>query len=167
MLQGLYALDPAFHKQLNFRHSYSTYQNTCKCNLCSRQSPTLRDLASHSFFNHTFELSEFQLTARTLYHHYLYAANSPLVPEHKLLPYTGNYLQSAYAHNTLCRRETRFNEYCIPDCYVCWRSFDNEHCASYEEIIAKLCFNKNRRWCTFFDGHLFIPTQCLLDDEEQ
>jgi len=150
-----------------FPHSYSTYQNSCKCNLCLRQPPTLRDLASHSVFHYTFNLSEFQLTARTLYHHYLHAATSHLVPEHKLIPHTDIYLQSAYAHPTVYGRITSFHEYCIPDRYVCWCSFDIEHCASYEEVIATLCFDKNRWWCAFCNGPLFIPPQCLVDDVGQ
>jgi len=104
-----------FINNCTFPHSYSTYRNSCKCNLCLRQPPNLSDLASHSVFHLTFNLSEFQLTARTLYHHYLHAANSHLVPEHKLIPHTGIYLQSAYVHPTLCGRDTKFREYCIPD----------------------------------------------------
>ena len=140
-----------------------TYQNSCKCNLCLRQPPTLRDLASHSVFHLTFNLLEFQLTARTLYHHYLHAANSHLVPELKLNPHTGICLQAAYAHHTLSDHEPRFHEYCIRDRYVCWRSFDNEHCASYEGVIATLCLDRNRWWCKFCDGPSFIPAQCLVE----
>ena len=61
-----------------FPHSYSTYPNSCKLNLCLRQQPTLLHLASHSVFHLTFNLSDFHLTARTLYHHYLYTINSHL-----------------------------------------------------------------------------------------
>ena len=99
-------------------NSYSSFPNFCKCNLCLRQPTTLRDLASHSVFHFTFNLSEFQITARTLYHHYLQATNSHLVPEHKLIPHTGTCLQSAYARHTLCERETSFHEHFIPDRYV-------------------------------------------------
>ena len=125
-----------------FPRSYSNYPNSCKCILCLRQPPTLRDLATHSFFHLTFNLSEFQLTARTLYHHYLYAANSHVVPQHMLIPHMGICLRSAYAHPTLCGRENNFHEYCIPDCDICCRSFDNytflvmrrlsQHCVSTE-----------------------------------
>ena len=76
-----------FVNRCTFPRSYYDYPNSCKCNLCLRQPPTLRDLASHSVFHLTFNLSEFQLTARTLYLHYLHAANSQLVPEHKLIPH--------------------------------------------------------------------------------
>jgi len=156
-----------FVNKCTFPRSYSNYPNSCKCNLCLRQPSTLRDLASHSVFHLTFNLSEFQLTARTLYHHYLHACNSHLVPEHKLIPHTGICLQSVYACHTLCELENRFHEYCIPDRYVCWRSFYNEHYASYEEVIATLRFDRNRRWCVFCYGTLFIPAQCLVEGVAQ
>ena len=84
-----------FVNKCTFARSYSDYPNSCKCNLCLRQPLTLRDLASHSVFHLTYNLSEFQLTPRTLYQHYLHAAISRLVPEHKLIPHTGICLQAA------------------------------------------------------------------------
>ena len=45
-----------------------TYQHSCGCNLCLRQPPTLRDLASYKVFHLGFNLSEFTLTSRTPYH---------------------------------------------------------------------------------------------------
>jgi len=93
-------------------------------------------LASHSVFHVAFILSEFQITARKLYHHYLHAANSHHIPERKLIPHTGMCLQTAYAHHTQFGRETSFHEYCIADRYVCWRSFQRDYYASYGEVIA-------------------------------
>ena len=57
-----------------------TFPNSCKCNVCLRQPPTLRNLASHSVFHHTFNLSEFKLTGRTLFYKYVHAANPLLFP---------------------------------------------------------------------------------------
>jgi hypothetical protein len=88
-----------------FPPSYFNYPNSCKCNICLRQPPTLHDFASHFVFHLTFILSEFQLTARTLYHHYLHAANSHLLPQHQLIPHTGICFRSAYAHHTVWARE--------------------------------------------------------------
>ena len=156
-----------FVNNCNFPRSYSSSPNSNKCNLCLRQPPTLRDLDTHSVFHLTFNLSEFQLTARKLYHHYLHAAYSHFVPENKFIPHTGICLRSAYALPSQCGRETRFHEYCITDRDDYWRSFDNEHCATYEEVIATLCFHRNRWWCAFCDGPLFIPAKCLVDDVGQ
>jgi hypothetical protein len=46
-----------FVNKCTFPLSYSNYPNSCKCNLCLRQPPTLRDLASHSVFHLTFNFS--------------------------------------------------------------------------------------------------------------
>jgi hypothetical protein len=110
-----------FMNECSFPRSYSDYPNSCKCNLCLRQRPNLRDLASHSVLHLTFNLSEFQLNPKTVYH-YLHSTNSHLVPEDKLIPYTGICLQAAYAHPTLSEHGNRFHEYYNPDCYVFWRS---------------------------------------------
>ena len=47
-----------------------TYKSLCKRNVCLRQPPTLRGLASHTLFHLTFNVSEFTLTNRTPYHQY-------------------------------------------------------------------------------------------------
>ena len=104
-----------FMNECSFPRSYYNYPNSCKCNLCLRQPPTLRDLAPHSVFHLTFNLTELQLTPHTQYHHYLHAANSNLVPEHKLIPHIFICLQASYVHHTLSHHENRFHEYCIPD----------------------------------------------------
>ena len=54
----------------------STLDPTCRCNVCLRQPPSLRNLASHTVFHYTFNSSQFTLTVRTLYHQYLYAVES-------------------------------------------------------------------------------------------
>jgi len=59
-----------FVNKCYLRISYPIYPNSCKCKLWLRQPPTLRDLATRSVFHLTFNLSEFQLTAQTLYHHF-------------------------------------------------------------------------------------------------
>ena len=46
---------------------------SCRCNVCLRPPPSLRNLVSHTVFHYTYNLSEFILTDRTLYHQYLYA----------------------------------------------------------------------------------------------
>jgi len=68
-----------------------------------------------------FQLIRIPTYSHTQYQHYLHAANTHLVPEHKLIFHTGICLQPAYTHHILSDHENRFHEYCIPDRYVCWR----------------------------------------------
>ena len=46
-----------FVNKCTFPRPYSSFTNSCKCNLCLRQPHTLRDLATHSVFHLTFNLS--------------------------------------------------------------------------------------------------------------
>jgi len=162
LLQRLHAFHPTFHEQM-FLSTFLLWLPKFLQMLSQFTSTPYPSWPGHSFrLSSHFQFSDFQLTPQTLYQHYLHAANSHLVPEHKLIPHTGICLQAAYAHHTLSDHENRFHEYCIPDRYVCFSSFDNEHYASYEGVIATLCFDRNRWWCNFCDRPLFISTQCLV-----
>jgi hypothetical protein len=111
----------------------------------------------------TFNLTEFKLTGRTLFHQHVHAAVSPLVPEYKLVPHSDLTLRCIFARHTLGEFEKRFHDYCLPPPEVFWRSFDYEHCARYEEVIARLCSDRNIWCCAFCDRPLFLPPQCLLN----
>ena len=65
-----------------------TSNPSCRYNVCLRQPPSLRNLASNTVFHYTYNLSEFILTDRTLYHQYLYAVESQEVSEDDLVPIT-------------------------------------------------------------------------------
>jgi len=51
----------------------------CRCNVCLRQPPTLKDLASHSMFNVLFDSDRFVLPSTTTYEEYKFVANSKKV----------------------------------------------------------------------------------------
>ena len=76
----------------------STGTRSWRCNVCLRQAPSLRSLASYIVFQLTFNLSEFKLTRRTLYHQYLYAVKSATVSLDRLIPLTVSKLQCTYVH---------------------------------------------------------------------
>ena len=67
---------------------------SCRCNVCVRQPRSLRSLASYTVFQLTFNLSEFTLSSRTLYHQYLCAAESGFASDLRLVPieFTSLYL---------------------------------------------------------------------------
>jgi len=73
-----------------------TYGRSCGCNVCLRQPPSLRGLASHTVFRLTFNLSEFALTIGTLYHQYFYAVEWNIFPDHRLVPLTFSRLQCTF-----------------------------------------------------------------------
>jgi len=86
---------------------------SCRCNLCLRQPPSLRNLASHSVFQLTFNLAHFTLTSRTLYHQYLYAVESDFVPDDSLIPFTFPKLQCTFVRDKLCDIRKRFHTDCV------------------------------------------------------
>jgi len=82
------------------------------CNVCLRQPPSLRNLASHTAFHYTFNLSEFTLTDRTLYHQYLYAVESQEVSGDGLVPltlYTLALLKCTVVLDKRCDNSKRFH----------------------------------------------------------
>ena len=58
----------------------------CKCNVCLRQPPTLKNLASHSVFNILFDSDRFVLSSTTTYEEYKFVVNSKKVSNSRLLP---------------------------------------------------------------------------------
>jgi len=85
---------------------------SCKCNVCLRQAPSLRSLASYTVFRLTFNLSEFKLTRRALYHLYFHAVKSVIVPLDMLIPITFLKLQCTYVHGQHCDASKRFHKAC-------------------------------------------------------
>jgi len=79
-----------------------TSDRSCGCNVCLRQPNSLRNLTSCTVFHLTFNLSQFTLTSKTLYHHYFYAVESHIFSNDRLVPLTFY----------------RFTFYCLTCCFV-------------------------------------------------
>jgi len=54
---------------------------TCKCNVCSRQPPSLKGLTSHVVFNFVYNLDHFQLSSTITYDQHVFASNSKKLHE--------------------------------------------------------------------------------------
>jgi len=134
---------------------------SCRCTVCQRHPPSLRSLASHPVFHLTFNLSEFTLTSRTLYYLYVYAAESGLVSDVKLVPHEFTSLHGTFVRN---RREIdkRFHDDCVIPSDRYWGTSYEEHFATRDEAIAMLCHERDNWWCAFCDGPLFKTTRCLF-----
>ena len=89
---------------------------SCGCNVCVRQSPSLRNISSHTVFHYTFNLSQFTLSERTLYHQYLYALESQTVSEDDLVPlaiYTLASFVCTFVLDKHCDNYKRFHRDCV------------------------------------------------------
>ena len=144
---------------------YCTLDPSCRCNVYLRQPPTLRNLVSHTVFHYTFNLSQFTLTDRTLYHQYLYAVESQTVSEENLVPdtiYTLGSLKCWFVLDKRCSNSKRFHRDCV--------SPSERHCYTTHEIffenadkaIASLCDDIDVWWCNFCTRPLFKTRDCLF-----
>jgi len=86
---------------------------SCGWNVCLRQPPLLRSLTCHRVFHLTFNLSEFMLNSRTLYHQYLYAVQSNVVPVDSIIPLTFPKFQCTFLRDKRSEIRKRFHKDCI------------------------------------------------------
>jgi len=100
-----------------------TDTRSCRCNVCLRQAPSLRSLASYTVFHLTLHLSEFKLTRRTLYHQYVYAVKSNIVPVDRLIPRTFPQLQCNFVRYNPCDIRKRFHKACIMPSGRYWSTY--------------------------------------------
>ena len=110
---------------------------------------SLRSLASHTVFHLTFNLSQFTRTGRTLYHQYLFAVESNVVPEDKLVPLTFSPLKCTFVRDKRCVISKRFHTNCVLSSERYWSTTYATLCASQAEAIATLCDKKDNWWCDF------------------
>jgi len=141
-----------------------TCEPSCQCHVRLRQYPSLRNLASHTVFHFTFNLSPFTLSNRTLYHQYLYAVESATVSEDELIaktffPYSE--LTCIFVRDSRCAPNKRFHNDCVlpSECYGA-KDY-SKLCESPEEAIALLCDNQEYWWCDFCTRSLFTTRPCL------
>jgi len=142
-----------------------TLDPSCRCNVCLRQPPSLRNLVSHTVFHYTLNLSEFILTDRTLYHQYLYAVESQTVSEEKLVPdtiYTLGSLKCWFVLDKRCGNSKRFHHDCVSPsdlhCYTTHVMYFEDA----EEAIASLCDDIDVLWCNFCTRPLFKTRDYLF-----
>ena len=112
---------------------------SCRCNVCLRQPPSLRSLASYTVFHLTFNLSAFTLTSKTLYYQYLYAAESGIVSDDRLVPHEFTSLYNNFVRDKRFEIGKRFHDDWVHPCYRYWSSSYVEHFATGDEAIVTLC----------------------------
>jgi len=143
----------------------STSDRSCRCNVSPRQAPSLSNLASHTVFHLTFNLSQFTLSGITLYHQYLYAVESTTVSEEELVPltvFTFSTLKCTFVRDKRCGSSKRFHNDCVIPSDRYWPATYTMFCESPEEAIATLCDDKDDWWCDFCTRPLFKTRSCLF-----
>jgi len=139
-----------------------TGTRSCKYKVYLSQAPSLRSLASYTVFHLTFNLADFKLSRRTLYHQYLYAVKSVIVPLDRLIPLTLPKLQCTYVRHNYCDARKRFHKTCTILSHHYWGTHWEVHCDTDEEAVAKLCTEKDW-WCDVCKRPLFkTATDCVF-----
>jgi len=90
-----------------------TYSSSCRFQVCLRQPPSLRSLASYSVFHITNNLSEFTVSSKTLYQHYVRAVESNIVPIDRLIPDSLPHLRCTFARGKDSRSVKRYHKACV------------------------------------------------------
>ena len=148
-------------RNFNLYSGNCTGTRSCRCNVWLLQAPSLRSLAFYTVFHLTFNLSEFTLTHRTLYHQYVYAAESNIVPVDRLIPHTFPQLECTFVRDNHDIRK-RFHKACVIPSGRYWYTYYGEYSATREEAVAALCNNKDEWWCDFCTRTLFKTTECVF-----
>jgi len=135
---------------------------SCKCHICLRQPPSLRNLVSYTLFHITRNLAEFTLTSETTYLHYKQAVKSNLVPADKLIPDSFPQLRCTFAWGRDYGGVKRYHKACVDPSHFPWYTHTREYSASKYEVIVRLCTDKHEWWCDLCDKPLFATAECLL-----
>ena len=91
-------------------------QVSCVC----PSNPSLRSLASYAVFHITNNLSEFTLSSETLYHHYVRAVKSKIVPTERLIPNTFPHLRCTFARGMISPSVKRYHKACVDPSQFPW-----------------------------------------------
>jgi len=139
-----------------------TGSSSCKFHVCLRQPSSLRSLASYTVFHITNNISEFTLSSRTLYQHYVRVVELNIVPIDRLIPRSFPKLSCTFVRAKVCCFRKRFHKACVTPSQLYWYTHTEEYCATKEETIARLCTNGHEWWCDLCFKPLFATADCLF-----
>ena len=112
---------------------------SCRCNVSLRQHPSLNNLASHTVFQLTFNLSQFTLSCRTFCHKYLCAGESNIVSEEEVVPIMFLTLKYTFVRDKRCAICKRFHHDCvIPSEGYCPATYTMFCMSPEEDIVTKM-----------------------------
>ena len=130
----------------------------CDITTCTRQPPSLRDLAFHSYYMLVLNIERFELTQHVTASQYRAAYDSAQVDIQNLLPLEfPSITVLSNSSGCPCRRS---HATCYPDnsrVSAATRAF-----ASEEEAVIALYVDKSLYWCSMCDKALFFKIECAL-----
>ena len=128
----------------------------------SYMSPSTPVTEKSCFLHITKNLAEFNLNSETTYLHYMDAVNSNLVPADKFIPDSFPLLRCTFARGGNEGGVKRYHKACEDPSHFPWYAHTGEYCASKDEVIPRLCTDKDEWWCDLCDKTLFATAECLF-----
>jgi hypothetical protein len=152
--------------EFHTRHTTKTYSpHTCKlskdcaCNLCLRQPPSVRGLASQAVFHLTFNIENFKLSPEITYDQFEYAVRSNQVPVQNLIPDTYPILSRRFTHET--NNDLKLYRHCANETgFDLWSIRQSKYFCTFEEMVQSLIREKEEWWCQFCNRGLFLRPIC-------
>jgi len=131
--------------------------NTCHCNICVCQPPSLRPSASHILFRCVLDLERFELTCYTTYSQYKFAVTSGRVDELHLLPprFPRIEIRFRYHWDTY---EERFHHRCQGE--LEWYAHLQNNFPDMKTAIDTLASKEWEYWCKRCERGLFFLPDC-------
>jgi len=142
-------------------YHYCVHPDICRCNICVRNPPSLRDSASHTLFTCVLDIELFELTHNTTYTQYRFAVTSGRVDELHLLPprFPRMEIRFRYDWNSF---EERFHHHCQGglENYAHLQS----NFPDMKTAIDTLASNRGGYWCKHCERGLFFLPECDHND---
>ena len=127
---------------------------TCGCNICTRQPPSLKALAFNAYFTLMLNIERFQLTRHVNFSHYRGACSSGRVDIEQLLPPEFPSITVLYTFS--CCPSLPSHATCSPG--QAWIAAATRQFASREEAVAAIYADKSHYWCSVCDKPLFLKS---------
>ena len=134
----------------------------CRCIICTRQPPSLKALAFHTYFTLVRNIERFQLTRHVTYSQYRAACGSGRVDIEQLLPPEYPNVTNIHTFTSCPHRPS--HTICTP--LQAWIYAATRRFESRGEALAALCTDMNLYWCVVCDKPLFFRVACQFHREQ-
>jgi hypothetical protein len=128
----------------------------CNCNVCVRQSPTLRDMASRTVFSLSLNPDRFELTREATHREFGHAVNLGRARADRCLPPDFPNLTLRFRYSTGSNQ--LYHSHCSPS--LPWLAVATRTFASSVEELRELYSHRDQYWCAWCEKPLFFPTIC-------
>jgi hypothetical protein len=145
-----------------FRGNLRIYMNCeapeepCNCNVCVRQPPTLRDMASRTLLSLSLQPERFELTREVTHSEFVHAVDSERARVERCLPPGFRTLTLRFTYQYCSHLP--FHPWYNPT--LPWQAIVRRTFGSPEEAFSELYSRQDLYWCTWCEKPLFFLPNC-------